>query len=341
MNAVSEYSQYSARGYSAEYYNMPQMDISSIESQSSGRSSDGDSEICLAGHDLSIDEVLFKTDLFTSDDDWDKFDTFGSALAPYHDFSEINQPPGIHQNHQFNQYLMAGNLAPQPSHPLPPRYDDYSEINQPPGIHQNHQLNQYLLAGNLAPQPSHPLPPRYDDYSEINQPPGIHQNHQLNQYLLAGNLAPQPSSASCTQDIEPAVVVPSATNNKSKRKRISSEKADVVPIDKLVLRNGNERQRTQNLKDGFDNLRKCIPQLPDVKYSKIKTIKTAKDYIKFLQELLESDVRDDQLGLTDNNKDIVSKETIHKAFVVSSFPNKIPAAFGSLTHARSPPLSRS
>jgi hypothetical protein len=44
--------------------------------------------------------------------------------------------------------------------------------------------------------------------------------------------------------------------------------------------------------------------------------------------MLESDVRDDQLGLTDNNKDIVSKETIHTAFVVSSIPNKIPAADG-------------
>jgi twist-like protein len=152
------------------------------------------------------------------------------------------------------------------------------------------------------------------------------------------------------------------TNNKSKRKRLSREKADVVPSrqkrssrnnsecertqllsydcphlqhlsnllpqlssaadveqsrQKRRMANGRERQRNQYLKRCYEVLRESIPQLSDVKYSKIKTLEIATRYIEFLQELPKSDVPIDQLGLTGNNKDSVSKGTLHKAFMAS------------------------
>jgi hypothetical protein len=257
MNAISAYSQYSANNW--DYY-MPEMDQSSIQSQSSGSSSDG-----------------------------------GWRSSPETDVSFTNN----------------WHASTTPYYP-----------NAVP-----------TMWGSS-------LTPGYEHYNEINQQPNIHRNHQFNQYLVE-NLTPQSSSASSPQDIKPAAVVPSETNNKSKRKtRFCRKKTDVEPHrQKRSDLNNRERQRTQLLNDGFQDLRKRIPSKPDDKLSKFNTIKIACQYIEFLQQSLESNVHDEKLGLNGNNKDFVSYDRIRYAFNFARMAGEM-SATNSLSDSSTPSSSR-
>ena len=55
--------------------------------------------------------------------------------------------------------------------------------------------------------------------------------------------------------------------------------------DQRSIANIRERQRTQNLNGAFENLKKLIPTLSTDKLSKIQTLRIAKCYIQFLNEV--------------------------------------------------------
>lgn len=55
--------------------------------------------------------------------------------------------------------------------------------------------------------------------------------------------------------------------------------------DQRSIANIRERQRTQNLNSAFENLKKIIPTLSTDKLSKIQTLKIAKAYIQFLNQV--------------------------------------------------------
>jgi hypothetical protein len=57
-----------------------------------------------------------------------------------------------------------------------------------------------------------------------------------------------------------------------------------TPIRQLA--NVRERQRTESLNEAFEKLRRIVPTLPSDKLSKIQTLKLAKDYIQFLNDLV-------------------------------------------------------
>jgi len=75
---------------------------------------------------------------------------------------------------------------------------------------------------------------------------------------------------------------------RSKRKLGSGEQ--VAPMNKQrTVANVRERKRTQQLNQAFKQLQAIIPKEPSDKMSKIHTLKLAKDYIRFLSDILDSE----------------------------------------------------
>lgn len=71
-----------------------------------------------------------------------------------------------------------------------------------------------------------------------------------------------------------------------KKKRSNSLSiAESMFKDQRSIANIRERQRTQNLNSAFENLKKIIPTLSTDKLSKIQTLKIAKAYIQFLNQV--------------------------------------------------------
>ncbi|XP_031550044.1 heart- and neural crest derivatives-expressed protein 2-like [Actinia tenebrosa] len=60
------------------------------------------------------------------------------------------------------------------------------------------------------------------------------------------------------------------------------------PAKKRTTANRKERKRTQTMNSAFEDLRQHIPNVPvDTKLSKIKTLRLAISYIRYLNEVLE------------------------------------------------------
>ncbi|KXJ23962.1 heart- and neural crest derivatives-expressed protein 2 [Exaiptasia diaphana] len=66
------------------------------------------------------------------------------------------------------------------------------------------------------------------------------------------------------------------------------EPSDDNPPKQRNLANRKERKRTQTMNSAFEDLRQHIPNVPvDTKLSKIKTLRLAISYIRYLMEVLE------------------------------------------------------
>ena len=66
------------------------------------------------------------------------------------------------------------------------------------------------------------------------------------------------------------------------------EETSEQPAKKRTTANRKERKRTQTMNSAFEDLRQHIPNVPvDTKLSKIKTLRLAISYIRYLNEVLE------------------------------------------------------
>ena len=73
-----------------------------------------------------------------------------------------------------------------------------------------------------------------------------------------------------------------------KKRNDSINLIDNTPkIVKRKIGNVRERERTQSLNNAFSSLKKLIPTMSTDKLSKIQTLKIAKNYIQFLNEVSE------------------------------------------------------
>lgn len=84
------------------------------------------------------------------------------------------------------------------------------------------------------------------------------------------------------EDSSPETVSPSDTNIAAPKKRGGA--------------NRKERKRTQTMNSAFSELRNRIPNVPpDTKLSKIKTLRLAISYIRYLMDILAEDAHDGKL----------------------------------------------
>ena len=80
-------------------------------------------------------------------------------------------------------------------------------------------------------------------------------------------------------------VVSKCPTSLRKKRSNSVSLAESMFKDQRSIANIRERQRTQNLNSAFENLKKSIPTLSTDKLSKIQTLKIAKAYIQFLNQV--------------------------------------------------------
>lgn len=98
----------------------------------------------------------------------------------------------------------------------------------------------------------------------------------------------------------PPVLLPT-----SRRRRSSSTRSSVKAKEPEVVarRNARERRRVKLVNDGFLRLRKHVPTDPkNKKLSKVKTLRSAIDYIRHLQQLLNQASKNSTLQLPDFSK---------------------------------------
>ena len=98
----------------------------------------------------------------------------------------------------------------------------------------------------------------------------------------------------------PPVLLPAA-----RRRRSSSARSTVKTKEPEVVarRNARERRRVKLVNDGFLRLRKHVPTDPkNKKLSKVKTLRSAIEYIRHLQQLLNQASKNSNLQLSDFTK---------------------------------------
>lgn len=116
----------------------------------------------------------------------------------------------------------------------------------------------------------------------------------------------------------PPVLLPAA-----RRRRSSSARSTVKTKEPEVVarRNARERRRVKLVNDGFLRLRKHVPTDPkNKKLSKVKTLRSAIEYIRHLQQLLSQASKNSSLQLSDFTKlDVLQGTTVNGPN--SWFPN--------------------
>jgi achaete-scute complex protein len=95
----------------------------------------------------------------------------------------------------------------------------------------------------------------------------------------------------------PPVLLPA-----TRRRRSSSARSTIKTKEPEVVarRNARERRRVKLVNDGFLRLRKHVPTDPkNKKLSKVKTLRSAIDYIRHLQQLLNQASKNSSIQLAD------------------------------------------
>lgn len=95
----------------------------------------------------------------------------------------------------------------------------------------------------------------------------------------------------------PPVLLPAARRRRSTsgRNTVKTKEPEVV-----ARRNARERRRVKLVNDGFLRLRKHVPTDPkNKKLSKVKTLRSAIDYIRHLQQLLNQATKNSSMQLAD------------------------------------------
>ena len=117
----------------------------------------------------------------------------------------------------------------------------------------------------------------------------------------------------------PPVLLPAA-----RRRRSSSARSTVKTKEPEVVarRNARERRRVKLVNDGFLRLRKHVPTDPkNKKLSKVKTLRSAIDYIRHLQQLLNQASKNSNIQLSDFSKIDVLQTTSVSNGPTPWFPN--------------------
>ncbi|TMW44619.1 hypothetical protein DOY81_010301, partial [Sarcophaga bullata] len=132
-----------------------------------------------------------------------------------------------------------------------------------------------------------------------------------------------PASSSDLEDVE------SQYHESGLFTNVSPKPISVVPpvrvIKKRNTANKKERRRTQSINNAFSCLREKIPNVPsDTKLSKIKTLKLAILYIKYLVEVLDGD-QDPKNGFRADLKPLHRKNSHEKrTYIRNETKGKLP-----------------
>ena len=132
----------------------------------------------------------------------------------------------------------------------------------------------------------------------------------------------------------PPVLLPAARRRRSTagRNTVKTKEPEVV-----ARRNARERRRVKLVNDGFLRLRKHVPTDPkNKKLSKVKTLRSAIEYIRHLQQLLNQATKNSNLQLSDFAKlDVLQGATVNTSN--SWFSNldlvRIPISYKILFHS--------
>ncbi|XP_057377593.2 LOW QUALITY PROTEIN: achaete-scute homolog 1-like [Daphnia carinata] len=162
---------------------------------------------------------------------------------------------------------------------------------------------------NSSPQKMSPPPMTY---SPMNSSPAVqmqfNHHHQQQQQNNNNNLTPIKSSAGTKRPIQPAMAGVSAGSSAKKRIQFNSLGYVLPPAPpaSVARRNARERNRVKQVNMGFAVLRQHIPTSfceasgsdsgrsssggsKSRKVSKVDTLRCAVEYIRSLQEMLDSD----------------------------------------------------
>lgn len=109
----------------------------------------------------------------------------------------------------------------------------------------------------------------------------------------------------------PPVLLPAARRRRTSQRTTVKEKQPEV----VARRNARERRRVKLVNDGFLRLRKHVPTDPkNKKLSKVKTLRSAIEYIRHLQQLLNQASKNSALQLSDFTKlDVLHGTTVNAA----------------------------
>ena len=137
--------------------------------------------------------------------------------------------------------------------------------------------------------------------------------------FISHSYAGQQNSAGQYQQIQPNLQ-PShqqthrPLNVRSRRRRSCHSVVAIMDPVAVARRNERERNRVKQVNDGFNELRKKIPYIPEKKkFSKVEILRFAMTYIKELQRLIEETSKDDEkthdlaaidIGLIDNDSSV-------------------------------------
>lgn len=120
----------------------------------------------------------------------------------------------------------------------------------------------------------------------------------LNSPALSPVYSPTPSTSSSSASPLPPAASPELPNLSQKpsprkhRSRCSTPQCTKKEHASVLRRNERERNRVKLVSDGFTTLRKHVPTNPsNKKLSKVETLRTAIEYIKHLQRLLNESKR--------------------------------------------------
>lgn len=183
----------------------------------------------------------------------------------------------------------------------------------------NHQnINSYLSNRHTLPQHQqiHETNYQYNDCEDLKMYDNIHnpfsekleykkdetvdQNYTYHEMKLDRNMELCPSSN--YEYITTASEINEKFANDIQTESETACLTTVIRPDKIKdeesenqreMTNARERQRTQALNDAYDLLRDVLPITTKEKLSKIETLKTATKYIKFLKQILRSNLNED------------------------------------------------
>lgn len=123
--------------------------------------------------------------------------------------------------------------------------------------------------------------------------------------LVASELEDKPSPDKIMDSKKKEVVINPPVLLSSRRRRSSSARTSVKQKEPEVVarRNARERRRVKLVNDGFLRLRKHVPTDPkNKKLSKVKTLRSAIEYIRHLQQLLNQATKNTNIPLADVTK---------------------------------------
>ncbi|GFS45577.1 hypothetical protein TNIN_246301 [Trichonephila inaurata madagascariensis] len=171
-----------------------------------------------------------------------------------------NERVSVPPNFSYNQYLSQANQAAFKHHD---RYQMGSDATNYPSV----------ISQNGACQNPWQSTVSYRNITAKNSLKTVHQYDCNNQYKMRTNMKLVSRPNHCER------------KRKSRVSTFDHGSSENLPREEA---NKRERQRTKNLNDGFNMVRRIIPTVPSDKMSKIQTLKLCQQYIHFLEYCLKN-----------------------------------------------------